>query len=467
MYFSLEKDGLDIQTFAKFTEGTLPSLTENLPLAYGISTDSRTAKPGDVFFALRGENFDGHRFMEAAQKAGCVFAIAEYIPENCTLPCILVDDTTKALGAFAKSYKNMFSPITLAVTGSVGKTTSKQFIYSVLGTKYPTNVTKGNFNNEIGLPLTLLNLNADHSMLLLEMGMNHKGEISYLSKLAEPDIAVITNIGSAHLENLGSREGIRDAKAEITHGMKKGGILILNGDEPLLADLSAEGLTKIYVGTENENVAYSARNIRTEENGMLFDIAFHGNDFLRDVRINAIGKHNIYNALIGAVCGLLLGVPEENIRKGLLEFVPADMRQSISEKNGMTVIEDCYNASPESMRAGLDVLLHTAKTKKRRPVAVLGDMRELGSISEEAHEAVGAHAARIGIERLITFGKIAVHIAEGAMRAGMPKENILIIENTENAENASELLKNILREGDAVLFKASRAVALERLIRLL
>jgi UDP-N-acetylmuramoyl-tripeptide--D-alanyl-D-alanine ligase len=353
------------------------------------------------------------------------------------------------------------------VTGSVGKTTTKQFIDSVLETQYPTNVTKGNFNNEIGLPLTMLGLNADHRALLLEMGMNHKGEISYLSRLAEPDIAVITNIGSAHLENLGSREGIRNAKAEIRDGMRKGGILILNGDEPLLADLPAEGLTKIYIGTENENATYSARNIRTKEDGMLFDIAFHGMDFLRDVRINAIGKHNIYNALIGAVCGLLLGISEENIRKGLLEFVSADMRQSISEKNGMTVIEDCYNASPESMRAGLDVLLHTANTKKLRPVAVLGDMRELGSISEQAHKTVGAYAAKVGVQKLVTFGKSATDIAEGAKEAGMSAENIFVIEDTEHAENAVCLLKNILQEGDAVLFKASRAVALERLIRLL
>ena len=396
-----------------------------------------------------------------------MFAVVEYIPDGCTIPCVVVNNTTEALGKFARSYKNIFQPLTLAVTGSVGKTTTKQFISSVLAMKYNANVTKGNFNNEIGLPLTVLNLNGDHNALLLEMGMNHKGEISYLSRIAEPDIAVITNIGSSHLENLGSREGIRDAKAEIIHGMRKGGILILNGDEPLLADLPAEGLTKIYIGMENENAAYSAKNIRTEESGMVFDIAFHGTDFLRGVRINAIGKHNIYNALIGAVCGLLLGVSEENIRKGLLEFVSADMRQSISEKNGMTLIEDCYNASPESMRAGLDVLLHTASTRKLRPVAVLGDMRELGSISEQAHKTVGAYAAKVGIHKLITFGTSASKIAVGAKEAGMSAENILMIEDTEHAENAACLLKNVLQEGDAVLFKASRAVALERLIRLL
>ena len=304
-------------------------------------------------------------------------------------------------------------------------------------------------------------------ILVLELGMNHKGEISYLSRLAEPDIAVITNIGSAHLENLGSREGIRDAKAEITEGMSEGGILILNADEPLLANLPTKGLTKIYIGIENNNAAYSAKNIRTEADGMLFDIAFHGTEFLRDMRINAIGKHNIYNALIGAVCGLLLGISEKNIRKGLLEFVNADMRQSISEKNGMIVIEDCYNASPESMRAGLNVLCHTAKVKARRPVAVLGDMKELGSASAEAHFGVGEYAAKCGIERLVTFGAAAVDIAKGAIKNGMPEDRVLVIEDSDNAENAAALLKTVLRENDVVLFKASRAVALERLIRLL
>ena len=465
MYFSLEKNGMDIQTFAEFA-GTEASPEASL-CAYGISIDSRTAKPGDAFIALRGENFDGHRFIPAAQKAGCVFAVVEYIPENCTLPCILVKDTREALGKFARAYKNIFRPLTLAVTGSVGKTTTKQFIFSVLDTKYQTNVTKGNFNNEIGLPLTLLNLNADHRTLLLEMGMNHKGEISYLSRLAEPDIAVITNIGSAHIENLGSREGIRDAKAEIIEGMHTGGILLLNADEPLLADIKADGITKIYIGTENKNATYTATNIRMYDDYMLFDICLHGNEIFCDIKIHVIGKHNIYNALAAAVCGMLLGISEENIREGLLRFTPADMRQSMTTRNGMTVIEDCYNASPESMRAGLNVLCHTAKAKKLRPVAVLGDMKELGQVSAKAHFSVGAYAAQCGIQKLITFGSDAVGIAKGAMENGMNENDILVIENTENAENAVTLLKSILKEGDAVLFKASRAVALERLIRLL
>ena len=465
MYFSLEKNGLDIKTFSEFVGGTPTAATSSL--SYGISTDSRSAKPGDAFFALRGENFDGHRFIPAAEKAGCVFAVVEYVPDNCSIPCILVKNTTEALGRFARSYKNLFSPITLAVTGSVGKTTTKQFIFSVLETKLATNVTKGNFNNEIGLPLTVLNLNADHGALLLEMGMNHKGEISYLSHIAEPDIAVITNIGSSHLENLGSREGIRDAKMEIVDGMKKGGVLILNADEPLLADVAAKDISKIYIGIENENATYRAVNVRMNDDHMLFDLRMRRTDIMKDLRVNVIGRHHIHNALTAAVCGMLLGIPEESIRLGLLNFTPADMRQSISEKNGMTVIEDCYNASPESMRAGLNVLCHTAKIGSRRPVAVLGDMKELGDVSAEAHFGVGKYAAECGISQLITFGSAAVGIARGAIENGMPEQNVLIIEDSANAENAAALLKPVLRENDAVLFKASRAVALERLIRLI
>ncbi len=465
MYFNLEKNGLDIKTFAEFAGGT--AAETNAPLAYGVSIDSRTAKAGDAFFALRGENFDGHRFIPAAEKAGCVFAVVEYIPENCSIPCIVVKNTTEALGQFARSYKNLFNPITLAVTGSVGKTTTKQFIFSVLEIKYATNVTKGNFNNEIGLPLTVLNMNGDHNALLLEMGMNHKGEISHLSRIAEPDIAVITNIGSSHMENLGSREGIRDAKMEIIDGMRKGGVLILNANEPLLADVSAKELTKIYIGIENPDATYSAERIRINDDHMLFDIRMRNALIMKDIRVNVIGRHHVHNALTATVCGMLLGISEENIRRGLLNFIPADMRQSITEKDGITVIEDCYNASPESMRAGLDVLCHTAKVKEKRPVAVLGDMKELGDASCQAHFRVGEYAAECAIGYLVTFGSSAVDIAKGAIHGGMPEQNVLIIEDSDNAENAANLLKTVLRENDVVLFKASRAVALERLIRLL
>lgn len=467
MYLSLNDSGITLETLASFAGGTISGGADKSLMDYGISIDSRTIKKGDAFIALRGDKFDGHDYLMAAAKAGAAFAVVERIPDGCTLPCVVVDDTRHALGKIARSYKQLFRTISVAVTGSVGKTTTKQFIYSVLDTKYKTNETKGNYNNEIGLPLTLLGLTAVHKALVVEMGMNHKGEISELSKMVEPDISVITGIGTAHIENLGSKENIRDAKMEIIDGMKPGGILILNGDDPYLRDVKTNDIFKIYIGIENEDCVYNAENIRMFDEHMLFDIRLHDGEIMNDVRINVIGRHNIYNALVACVCGILLGVPEEKIRYGLLNFTPAEMRQHIEEKNGITVIEDCYNANPESMSAGLDVLLHTAKKKKLRPIAVLGDMLELGHMSREAHFDLGNEAARKGVERLITFGKAARDIAEGALAAGMKKDRITIIEDTENAEKAAEIIKSIIEKGDAVLFKASRAMALERVIKLI
>ncbi len=466
MYFSIHESGISYEMMTRFAEGVptvspLPALC-----AYGISTDTRTAKAGDAFIALKGENFDGHRFLSAAEKAGCVFAVVDrHVPE-CALPQIVTDDTTLALGRIAKAYKQLFHTISLAVTGSVGKTTTKEFIHAVISTKYATNVTKGNFNNEIGLPLTLFGLNASHKALLVEMGMNHKGEIAALSSIAEPDISVITTIGTSHMENLGSREGIRDAKMEIVRGMKQNGVLILNGDEPLLRDVETDGICKIYVGTETDACTYKADNIRFCDDHILFDIRMHDGDIMNDLRINVLGKHNVMNALIACVCGILLGVSEEQIREGLLNFTPAAMRQHFTEKDGFTVIEDCYNACPESMAAGLEVLRHAADTQKKSPVAVLGDMKELGPVSDEAHLAVGKKAAECRLRRLITVGDAARRIAEGARLSGMPAEAITELDAASPEENAAAI-RALVQTGDVILFKASRAMTLERIAALL
>ncbi len=467
MYNSMNENGLPFDMITMFTSGKPVGRPEEELRAYGISTDSRTAKKGDVFVALRGENFDGHRFIASAEEAGCVFAVVDHIPADCTLPLILVEDTTKALGNIAAGYKRLFHTITLAVTGSVGKTTTKEFIYSVLSTRYNTNVTKGNFNNEIGLPLTLFGLTCEHKALLVEMGMNHKGEISELSKIAGPDISVITTVGSSHIEHLGSREGIRDAKMEIIDGMRPGGILILNGDEPLLRDVKADGIGKIYVGIQNDDLTYRAENIRMNEDHMLFDIRMNDGEIMTDFRIDILGRHNVMNALIACVCGFLLGIPEEQIREGLLHFAPAAMRQHFIDHDGMIFIEDCYNASPESMRAGLEVLCHTAKTRDMRPVAVLGDMLELGHLSDKSHRTVGKYVAKLGVSHLITFGKAAEAIARGAISYGMDEQNITMLINEVSPEKTADIIRSLLRPGDAVLFKASRAMALERVISLI
>lgn len=467
MYLSMNDNGITFEMLTRFADGTPQGSPKGKLRAYGISTDSRTANKGDVFIALRGENFDGHRFVAQAAEAGCVFAVVEAVPENCALPCIVVEDTTKALGKIARAYKQLFHTISVAVTGSVGKTTTKEFIYSVLDTKYKTNVTKGNFNNEIGLPLTLFGLTSLHKALLVEMGMNHKGEISHLSKIAEPDISVITNIGTSHIENLGSRENIRDAKMEIVNGMKPGGILILNGDEPLLREVEPDGICKIYVGVETESCTYKAENVRLFDDHILFDIRMHDGEIMNDVVVNVVGRHNVMNALIACVCGILLGIPEDKIREGLLNFTPAAMRQHFIEKDGFTVIEDCYNASPESMKAGLEVLCHTSEKKHLRPVAVLGDMLELGAVSDDAHFAIGERVASAGIARLITFGNAARSIARGAISCGMDKNAITILDSKAPIEESAMTVRSLIEKGDAVLFKASRAMALERIIALL
>lgn len=467
MFFSIQENGLSLEAVSLFANGTPTVIPTPMPVAYGISTDSRTANKNDVFIALKGETFDGHRFLGAAEKAGCAFAVVDHAVAECSLPQIVVDDTTKALGRIAGAYKKLFRTVALAVTGSVGKTTTKEFIRAVISQKYSTNVTKGNFNNEIGLPLTLFNLTADHDALLVEMGMNHKGEISALSRIAQPDISVITMIGTSHMENLGSREGIRDAKAEIVDGMKPGGILILNGDEPLLRDVIADGICKIYVGIEAQDCTYRAANLRFADDHILFDLQMHGCNIMKDLCVNVLGRHNVMNALYACVCGILLGISEEKIRKGLLSFAPAAMRQDFVKKDGFTVIEDCYNACPESMSAALDVLRHAADVRGENPVAVLGDMKELGPIADEAHLAVGEKAAKTNIRRLITVGDAARLIAAGARAAGMPADRITELDANAATEENAALIRNLLQNGDIILFKASRAMALERIASLL
>lgn len=467
MYHTLEKNGLTIKEVAEMTGGHLQNCADEGLTAYGVSIDSRTVSPKDCFFAIKGESFDGHTFLGKAAEAGAVFVIAERLPAELSIPAVIVADTTKALGALAKKYQEKFDIVTVAVTGSVGKTTTKEFISSVLETKYKTNSTKGNFNNEIGMPLTMLRLASDHGAAVLEMGMNHRGEIAYLSSLAAPDIAVITMIGTSHIEHLGSRENIRDAKMEIVSGMKKGGILVVNGDEPLLSDIAPAGITVIRAGFHEKSCAYIAKNMCISGDHTLFDVYFHGTPVISGLEIPHIGEHNVKNALYAVTVGLLLGISEDDIRRGLLAFTPVKMRQHVEEHGDMTFIVDCYNASPESMAAGLAVLMQIAKDKRRRPVAVLGDMLELGAVSKSAHKTVGKTAAMLGIERLFTFGKAAVHIAEGAVEAGIPADAVTVIVDTEDAENAAKCIREQTKKEDAILFKASRGIAMERVIKYL
>ncbi len=420
-----------------------------------VCTDSREAagESAVMFAAIRGEHVDGNDYVLRAMEAGACCALCERVPEGeISGSLILVEDTVAALGRLGRTVIERVKPITVAITGSVGKTTTKQFTASVVAQKYEMLATEGNFNSEIGLPITLLGLTPGCEAAVLELGMSGAGEISRMSKICSPDIAVITCIGSSHIEMLGSREGIRDAKMEIIDGMKEGGRLVLNGDEPLLAGVDGA----IYVSACGKG-DYNITNLRSEGMTTRFDL--EGEVILRDLMIPAIGTHMTLDAAYAAVVGILLELTEEQIRAGLCAFENTGLRQKITCCDDMTFIEDCYNANPESMRAALGVLQTTAGTRK---LAVLGDMRELGENSPAYHLAVGEAASEV-CDLLYTFGALAEGIAEGAAAAGMDEAYIFCF-GEEQADELISALTDELCAGDAVLFKASRAMELERII---
>ena len=422
----------------------------------GVSTDSRKIAAGDLFVALRGERFDGHDFIESV-RGKCAAVITE--EEVNGMDAILVKDTLKALGALAAFWKMQVAPrFTVGVTGSVGKTTTKELIACVLKEKYKTHFTTGNFNNHIGVPITLIRIEEGSEAVVCEMGMNAKGEIKYLTDLVRPNLAVITNIGTAHIENLGSREGILDAKLEILEGMEKGSTLILDGDEPLFRTPAAQekmrGFRVIYVGFQPRCDIYPLDIYKGAEN-ISFDVISTETEFR--LTVPAVGDHFIKNALFAAAVGLACGVEESAIQNGILSYSPSGLRQKIYDKNGVRVIADCYNASPESMEAALNVL----KNATGRKIAVLGDMLELGFLAPAAHKKVGALAASCGADELFSFGKESYNIMLGAVEAGMAKDKA---HHTMDKSALADMIRAAVRPGDTVLFKASRRMRFEDVI---
>lgn len=427
-------------------------------LISSVSTDTRTIKDGAMFAALKGENSDGHRYIKKAAELGaicCIVQEGEEIPED--VPHIAVADTSQALLDLAGAYRREFNIPVVAVTGSVGKTSTRGMIASVLSQKYKTLATEGNFNNEIGVPHTLFRLEKSHEIAVIEMGMNHFGELERITAAALPDTAVITNVGEAHIENLGSREGILKAKLEILSGLSHGGTVVLCGDNDMLWGINGTiDFETIYCGIDNKKCDLVAENIKTGADGTEFTFRYEDKEY--DARISVPGVHHVYNALIAAAIGVKYNVSMNDIICGIREFVPDGMRQAAVKIGSFTVIKDCYNANPTSMRSGLDVL-SLAETEGRR-VACLGDMMELGTISEQAHLNVGKLAAESAADCLITVGERARLIAEGAKNAGMSKDNIFSF--ADNAELCNEL-GNILKDGDVILLKASRSMKLEQI----
>lgn len=432
-----------------------------------IVTDSREAESGGLFIAIKGERFDGHDYIEQALKRGAAAVIAERIPdglpEDMAARILVTPNSVEAFGKVAKAYKDRIHPKTIAVTGSVGKTTTKEFVYAVANARYSTHKTSGNFNNEIGLPISILEMPKTAQTCVLELGMSGAGEISRMTRIATPDIAIITNIGNSHIENLGSRENICKAKLEILEGLSDKGTVILNADEPMLfAQKGKLDKDIIFVSLQNPLADYRALNIREYDDGTEFDLVA-GNRVVTNIRIPTIGRHNVYDATYAFAVGVLLGMSDREIELGLMSFKNTGMRQNIYEYGGYTVIEDCYNAGPESMKAAVEVLAGLGEKNSSKTIAVLGDMRELGEYSKQLHMEVGTLVASRQISHLVTYGKEAENIALGAINHALSPENISI-NSGDDPVSAAKTVYGLSSAGDVLLFKASRAVKLEHVI---
>lgn len=436
----------------------------------GVCIDTRKITKNCLFVCIKGERFDAHQFAEEALEKG---AAAVMVHENVDLSgaYIKVDDTSKALLALGGYYRSLFNIPVIALTGSVGKTTTKEFTSLVISSKYKTIKTQGNLNNEIGLPQTLFQIDDDTEAAVVEMGMNHFGEIHRLVNATRPTLALITNIGVSHIENLGSREGILKAKLEILDGLSEGAPLIINGDNDMLAtvldnDEICSKYNVISFGIKNK-FNYNAENIKEENGSTFFDVVYTASKQIDEtdgvkaefspcrqkITIPTVGIHNVYNALAAFAVGITLNIEPEKIATALSSYVPTGMRQRLNTVGGRICIEDCYNASPDSMRASLGTLGNMNANKK---IAVLGDMLELGDYSKEAHLSVGKMAGENNIDCVLAFGNNAKYYVSAAKENGV-KDAVLF----DNKTKLSDYLASFTQDGDAVLFKGSRGMKLE------
>lgn len=423
-----------------------------------ISIDSRNIKQGDLFIAIKGENFDGHNFViDAFNKGASVAIVSEDIDFNIEDTLIKVEDTTKALQDLAHYYRNKFDVTVVAVTGSTGKTTTKDMISAVLGMRYKTLKTAGNFNNEIGLPLTLFRLDSSYEAVVVEMGMRALGEISLLAKIAEPDIGVITNVGVAHIEILKSIDNIAKAKSELIATLKEDGVAILNGDDDKVRDMDRLTQAEVINYGLKEYNKVRATEIKSLQNDTIsFELVIRDNCYKKTVTLPVPGRYNVYNALAAVAVGLSLDISLKEIIDGLSSFKLTKMRnQILTTKDGVKIINDTYNANPASMRGAIDTLVDIGEGRR---IAVLGDMLELGEIAITEHQNIGIILAKRGVDYLFTYGELAAYIGKGAKDGGMNTSSIYIYQDK---EKLIKKLLDIITANDTILVKASRGMKLE------
>ena len=433
----------------------------------GIGIDSRSISADQLFVAISGDTHDGHRFVaDVLDWGGSGFLVAKDRMEVLPLDriaaqgklCVSAADTTRALGDLARFNRRRESIAVLAVTGSSGKTSTRRMMDLVIGQQLKVLTTEGNLNNHIGVPLTLFRLAPGHQAAVLELGMNHPGEIRYLGGICEPDVGVITNVGPAHLEGLGSIENVARAKGELLETLRPGGTAVLNADDPLVAVMESETDCPVVLFGESSKAQVRARNIRLSKAGMTFDLITPVGHI--EVTLSTPARVMVLNALAAAAAGDVMGVPLEKIKAGLEAFVPQPGRMGLRTlKRGVRLLDDTYNANPNSMRAAIETLGNMG-AGTCRTIAVLGDMLELGNQSAALHRQIGRAVAESRIDRLYVTGRFAADLADGAREAGMPDERIAC----DGKQAITDRLIAALEDGDLVLVKGSRGMAMETVV---
>jgi UDP-N-acetylmuramoyl-tripeptide--D-alanyl-D-alanine ligase len=422
-----------------------------------VCIDSRKVQPGDVYVSIIGEHFDGHDFIEEAIRKGAVALIVSKASDlSRQLPVIRVVDTVKAIAQLASYYRGKMAKPVIAVTGSVGKTSTKDMITTALSSDYLVHKTIGNFNNHIGLPLSIFGIEKRHDVVVLEMGMSSEGEIRYLTNIGKPNIAVITNIGVSHIQMLKTRENILKAKLEIIEGLEEDGLLILNANDDMLINVDKNLVNRmVYVGVDKEAdyMAYEVEDFGEE--GIQFKIDL--NEETYQVRLKAMGTHNVTNALVGIACAMEMGLKPETFIPQLKTYESGKMRLNIVEKDGIKFVNDAYNASPDSMQSGLKVLKKIAQNG--RSIAIIGNMLELGEVAQTAHCNVGKMCAALSIDFVAVIGANAKDVVQGI--DGKCHSKIF-----ETNEEIVAFMKDFLKPSDVVLLKGSRGMKMEQIITL-
>lgn len=456
-------DKLSLNEVAQVTGAEInsPFPIPNSPLLFeGVATDSRKITSGVLFVALKGENFNGEDFAaDALKKGATAVLVSKNFDKNLDGITLKVDDTLKAYLQIAEAWRDRFDIPIVAVTGSNGKTTTKDLTAAALNSLGHVQKTSGNFNNEIGVPMTLLSLNDKHTAAVVEIGMRGLGQIEALSQVVKPNIGIVTNVSETHIELLGSLENIARAKGELVTEIQSGGTIILNADNIYtrqMKNLVKDGVKVLTYALEHE-ADFVAKNILIGSVSTEFVLSFRGREY--DFEIPMLGRHNVSNALAAIAAGYACGLSVPEVQRGFSTLTTTKMRFEVIRRDGLTIVNDAYNASPASMRAAIRT---TSEVYDGRLIAVLGDMLELGDISERVHREIGAELVENKFDTLITLGKLGKFIADGARDAGL--KNIYTFDTHEDA--AKKILE-IVREGDTILFKASHFMHMEKIIELI